>query len=316
MLDPVWPDWILEKATGNFDPAHPTVEGLSIPPRHQPVISWILDQGYARQMRLTESFVAKQDKITAKREAAADQPAELADGAMFGDIKTGHLKFFERAKVTQKARMFIVQTISDPDAKRRKRGLTYLWGGGGSRPLTPKQIARLTRYTKPDALWSMQDHLLGRERRDVIEAAFRISFDLAPGSENPFLSGWETITHQALENERHELRITQIEETDGYGLSAFSIEDEPGRRNGNVELSTGAGVYVLTTPKGQQAWLRPSFLEKKATCLLGKENGLERRLQVRFHWTQNVLRKLPGSWTVSGADCPRPIQRHSASRET
>ena len=94
--------------------------------------------------------------------------------------------YFEKAKVSMHSRVFMVQTVSAPGGKRRKRALVSLCGTLGSRPFTPKQIARLTRYTKTEALWLLLDHMLGRGRRDVIEAAFWISFDLPPGAENPF----------------------------------------------------------------------------------------------------------------------------------
>lgn len=266
LLDPVWPHWVLDQCTVAFDPEHKALGGLKVPPRHQPVIATLLDKSYAKQTKKTERHIAKLTKKFNSEKAAADDPKSIADGMVYGDIKTGRLKAWENAKIVPHVRVYSVQTTSAPGDKRRKRALVPIGPASGMnhRPFTPKQIARLTRYEKPDALRLFPNIFLGHDKRDLYEAAYRVALEGLSGTENPLLQGQESIVEIDTDHPEFAVRWTEVEPTDGYGLTAFSvIQPRPPQRWGRPEIPTGAGFACLTTPKGDMLYLRPSFIGEK-----------------------------------------------------
>ncbi|MGH0002577.1 hypothetical protein ACQU0X_21070 [Pseudovibrio ascidiaceicola] len=69
----------------------------------------------------------------------------------------------------------------------------------------------------------MRTQYLGYERRELIEASFRISFELPAGADNPFLCRFESTTDLDMEGHDFQLRVTRVEAIDGFELSAFSV---------------------------------------------------------------------------------------------
>lgn len=113
---------------------------------------------------------------------AVTSATDLPDGTVLGQVDAS-----TRENKKNKTKLALV--ASDVTEKSpRYRHLKALRGFENARPLTDKQVARFERMLRPDDLaLAHDDHLLGY-RRDVIEAAFRVSFKLEPGAENPFLT--------------------------------------------------------------------------------------------------------------------------------
>ncbi|MGH0000492.1 hypothetical protein ACQU0X_10500 [Pseudovibrio ascidiaceicola] len=302
-LDPDWPIWLEEMFVGPFDPEHPVLEGLGVPLRHQNMVGTLIDKGYSSLKKKTENFAAKKVKIAAKKQAAIDLPSQIADGAVFGDFNTEGLKFFEQAEIKGNARLFMAQTVSSRSAKRRRRAMIPYMGADNSLPLTPKHVSRMPLYNSPDALLLMPNNMLGVERRDLLEAAFRTYFELPAGAENPFLKGDESILYLDVEgcgDEAIQIRVTRVEKSGGYDFVAFSVvENSHSLRFYGVKRS-GAGLSILTTPNGRQSYLRPSYFNGKSDLPPREkawlEAGIRRAFPLKPSQVDEVLAILEKEW--------------------
>ena len=132
-----------------------------------------------------------------------------------------------------------------------------------------KQIARLTPYAKADALRLFPANFLGDASRDRFEAAFRVALTLSAGIDNPILIGDCAIAELETADGDWTVLWTNVPETEGYALNAFSVFPNVSSRH--PKRRTGAGISFLTTPKGETVYSRPSFRTERETLMPAEE---------------------------------------------
>ncbi|MCI5039499.1 MAG: hypothetical protein MRY81_07430 [Donghicola eburneus] len=307
-LDPIWPEWTYTACDADYDPDHPTLLGLNLPPRHQPIIAKLLAESYVDLVAQTARRIGKHEQSMQKLKAAEVLPTEMPDGIVFGDIKTGRLKAWEQAKIPAHARVFMVQTTSAPGAKRCKRALIPIYGVTNERPFTPKQIVRLTPYTKPDALRLYPANFLGHVDRDRLEAIFRVALTLKDGIDNPLLQGDCAIAELETTDADWKVQWTDIPDSQGYALTAFSVfRDRSDRYYKRFE--TGAGISFLTTPQGETVYLRPSFRTGTETLMPPEElDWLREAIDQSFPFepekAETMIARLDAEWAKLAPDYP------------
>jgi hypothetical protein len=266
LVDPEWPQKTLAKCTGSFDPTHPVIDGIDVPPRHQAFVGTVLSEPYRKARETAEAFAAWRDKRKTKEQAVADVPFTLPDGAIFGRRDCSKLKRLQETRFNTEFHRVV--TISEPGAKRRKRALACLDSNARVRPVTPKHIAnfKFPRLMDPNSLWLLPDVVIGFHSRDVIEAAFRVSFDLPGGALNPFLQAKAEIFGVETENPAIRIRVTKIDTDTGYTLRAFAaLREAEYRTGGGWILQQGSsGIAFLTDPSGDHVHFRPSGIGWKS----------------------------------------------------
>lgn len=307
-LDPIWPEWTYSACDADYDPDHPVLRGLTLPPRHHPMVAKLLAESYDNLVARTARMITKHEQSLSKQKAAETLPTEMPDGIVFGDIKTGRLKAWEQAKIPAHARVFMVQTTSAPGAKRRKRALVPIYGAGNERPFTPKQIARLTPYSKPDALRHYPADLLGHTDRDRHEAIFRVALTLTGEIDNPLLQGACSISELETTDEDRKVQWTEIPDAQGYALNAFSVLPTGGTRR-YLQSRTGAGISFLTTPQGETVYLRPSFRTGTETLMPPEElDWLREAIDQSFPFepekAETMIAQLEAEWAKLAPDYP------------
>ncbi|MEM8837822.1 MAG: hypothetical protein AAGE89_06995 [Pseudomonadota bacterium] len=252
ILDESFPASALPQDSDAFDPSHPLLDNLTVPPRHQPLIGAILGAPYQRALAASKKFAKQNEKKAAKEKEVADLATILADGALFGRVsrKCSHNQ--------NNTKLALVATIGTT-GKRRKRQLQPLRGFDNPRPFTPKQIARLPLLKTPDALRLTHDlHLRGLQR-DVIEAAFRLSFILDPGATNPLLETAPKIDVKPTALDGFDLRVTRISDTPGIDLLAIALSQIGLGVAFPDALSTGVGFMALKIGDQKHYHVRPAL---------------------------------------------------------
>ncbi|WP_460275522.1 hypothetical protein [Celeribacter sp. ULVN23_4] len=242
---------------GAFDPKHPLLKGLFVPPKHHSLIGTILGKPYEAAKASAERFAARNVKKAEKAEAANDLAKEIADGAIFGKIefsRWGDLSALYGGKF-QGTKLWRVRTRPAPSNRRMREMASFT--GGKPRPLTPKQMSRLPLLTKPNALARLSDAALGGDDRDVIEAAYRLSFDLPGEARNPILEAEAQVNVTPSQDQTWALRTTVLdfENTTLLGLSVCF----PRRDSYNDYHKTGAGFCIMMHDGQGYSWARPAI---------------------------------------------------------
>jgi hypothetical protein len=277
-LDPDWPDIVARGFEGEFDPAHPILAGLDVRQRHRAFFGAALGAPYRKARAAAERFAARRAKLAQAKEGLKNVIEQTPDGAIFGRFKENGngrditIKFHFSHEAY--SGLCLVAPTDEPDAKRRGRILRLLNPTPQGYPFTPRHVIKLKRCESSDAVRFLPDGRLGSSERDFIEAAFRLSFELAPGARNPLLDN--AVGHiQMLDfgAERHRVRVTQCQAESGVVLFAVGVvyrielplpaEDERRQFEELVEWNcSGCGFVVLRTPTGEAAWARPAALSR------------------------------------------------------
>lgn len=257
-IDHVLPAVMLPPKRVAFRPDHPVLDGRTIPPRHRPFVAALLDKPYAKARKAAERAAGIEAKKQGQAEAVGDLAAEIADGALFGTVKfaeTGDMS--EYGGRMRFMKLGLVRSVAGPSG-RRNREIKGVTGFNTARPLTPKNMARLPLLTDPDALSFVSDACLGDNFRDVVEGAFRLSFHLEGGAENPLLSKVSKIDVVASDHDDTSLRVTTAQVPGGPMLAAFSVTF-PGRDMFYDLHMTGAGFMALRIGDAYHFSARPAL---------------------------------------------------------
>lgn len=273
-LDLPVPAEMLPETRDPFDPAHPVLshpvlEGRAIPPRHQPLAGLILGAPYAAARPAAEAAARKAAAKAAKEAAVADLADQLPDGALFTSLEAPR---GDDAIGLWATSLGMVQTVPGR-GKGRTRKMIGLAGFSDPRTLTPKNLARMLRLERPDALALVGDDALdpgnrfGRGQpesclRDRIEGAFRMSFLLAPGGHNPVLACAPTLERRDGAPDGPAVRVTHVG-SEAEGLLALAVI-EPGAGGGPAK--TGAAIGAVTSGDRIEAWLRPAIQGEAAAA--------------------------------------------------
>ncbi|MEO1308612.1 MAG: hypothetical protein AAFV38_11990, partial [Pseudomonadota bacterium] len=258
-IDPVWPDWLVEHFSGNYDADHPLLAGLTVPPRHQALVGTLLGAPYDRAKIGAEKLAAIRARKAAKRDAVDTTALDLPDGTLFAQLRKGVSPDSAELKKADVNRLCVVVTASEPGAKRRRRALLGL-GAHRDTPFTPKHLTKVAPLTHPEAVRRISDYDLGGHSRELYEAAFFVSRHLPPAAENPLLKVDPEIGGLEIGSDPvTTVRFSLVAETDGYRLVAYRVLRVP-----KVEFlhHSSAGVIFLQTPKGEEMFMLPSTLPR------------------------------------------------------
>ena len=285
----------IPKDLGVFSPTHPLLEGWDVPPRHQPLIGAILGEPYEKALKASERFAARSVKKAEKAESVVDLPKSLPDGTVLGRVDGKTCENY-----ASKTKLALVRTIS-PQGARLKRQLQPLQGFGTPRPMTAKQVARFALLKTSDALQRAHDmHLMGIQR-DVIEAAFRLSFELGPGARNPLLDADPWISVVASELEGFNLRVTQVRSVPGVQLLAIALSQHDLDHDYVPVLATGCGFMVLKIGDTEGFHLRPAIMNNSASlpkahrAALGA--GVTQQFSQKPKEVEVLRRELDAAWS-------------------
>lgn len=255
-LDLELPPWIRDQAAGTLDTAHPVLSQLSYSDADIPLLSLFLGEPYTKAQRACERRMSRQAKKAEAASANANLPTVLADGAIVGKIDKR--KYDEDFIVwLVKIRLGQVRTCSGTSKKRRE--IQPLCGFKNTRPLTVKQLSSLPPLKDPDALRFVHDAFLTGENRDLLEAAYRLSLTLDPGSANPLLDGHTEINYLKSPDSGLKIRVTRMSGNDVHKAVAISVALDESDWPDQLRPLTGASFLSETINGKQRFYTRPAL---------------------------------------------------------
>ena len=88
-VDPVWPSWLEESFSGDYDATHALLDGLDVPARHQGFLGALLGAPYDDAQKAAERFSAQRAKKAQKVASLTFAPDDFPDGTIFGKLARG-----------------------------------------------------------------------------------------------------------------------------------------------------------------------------------------------------------------------------------
>lgn len=272
-LDPVWPNWVTRQCQDAFDPQHPLLAGLDVPPRHQLFFGAVLGAAYDTAHKGAEKLATLRARKAQKVESLSFGPDDYPDGTIFGKLKAKVPSDKARFAPGDFKHLSIATTTSEP-GKRRRRALASLDVFHGDKPMTPKHLQKLVPLPRADAFEAITDYYLGHDARDAYMMAAKVAETLQPGAENPLLHCEPVLNGLPLDGEDSFVRVTHIPAKDGHALLAYRII-----RKAEHLPDASFGIAFLTTPDVEWTHLLPSTLPKGARWRDADQAELEKAIQ-------------------------------------
>jgi len=264
-LDLDFPEHLLPQIEKEFDIAHPLLAGLDIPKAQQPILAQFLGDAYTAACRGAERLSALRARKSAKNQAAVESSAGLADGAILAVIDPPNPEFL-LPFATTKSRLGQARS-ADSASGRRRREIYPLFGFANTRPLTPKHVAKLPPVLNPNFLSDIHDLYLRLEERDLVEAAFRLSFSLTDGGRNPLLEGSTGIEYLKTPVTLPDLRITRmLGDSENRALAITVAQKTLSPLEQLAETSTGASFLVMVAGDMISFHVRPALIGLDVTA--------------------------------------------------
>lgn len=248
---------------------------------------------YAGARKAAENLETRKSKKNDDAAAMTDAAEATPDGAMFGsptqrrpsgrllkpDAPTGLRRVFSQYGKTG----------------RRNRRIAWIGADAEPKSFTARNIVGATPVTDPEALIWSRDERIGGSRRDMLEAAFRLSLRLDPGAANPVLEAEPKIlTLRAAdpapqreesvglardlkaafgaEIDQPELRVTMLRTEGEVSLAAIALV-KPRLAfllgAGDRPWDQGAAIAAMRLEEGGEtlSWLRPALSGDRAVML-------------------------------------------------
>lgn len=297
---------------GQFDAHHHILNGVSIPQRHQHLIGLLLVKPYEKTHKASKKLAEKNSSADLAAARATEIAQNLPDGCVVGQVDT-----LTSEAYANRTKLALVQTIRST-ASRSRRVLSALAGFDVPRPLTAKQLIRFDQIESPNALSIVHDMHLQKERRDVIEAAFRLSFRLEPAGRNPLLDSPADISVSASKLEGFQKRVTFHRAAFDIELKAIALSQSNLDHGYVSHLVTGCGFMALRIGDRVEHHLRPAIIRdpslrpaetdlgmqttKSIVCIPAShrreiEAGIRERFNNRLGEADRLLEELDCAWS-------------------